>query len=380
MKRNSDQRRWSANTKLFVSGLLVALLVFLLTRFGVVLAPLVLASMLAYVLSPVVGRIEDVLNIKRGLATLIVYILLIGLLALIPVLIIPPLVDQLDHLNLDIQDIIRSVDTFLGSELVIGDFTIDVSQMAEQLLIALQGILEPLFGQTLGIAFEVISSAVWGVFIFVIAFYLIKDGSRLWIWLEGAVLPEYQDDFRRLRNEINAIWNAFFRGQLILALAVAFIFIAAGFILGIPFALAMGVLAGLLEFIPSIGHGIWLVIASLLTLFQGSTWIPLPNWIVMIIVIGLHMIFQQVDLNVLIPRIIGRRVHLHPLVVILGIIVGAVFAGVLGVVLAAPTIASARALGRYIYAKLLDLEPFQENQSNGIDDMIPSAAQLDRNL
>jgi predicted PurR-regulated permease PerM len=197
-------------------------------------------------------------------------------------------------------------------------------------------------------------------------------------WL--AVLPEYQDDFRRLRNEINAIWNAFFRGQLILALAVAFIFIAAGFILGIPFALAMGVLAGLLEFIPSIGHGIWLVIASLLTLFQGSTWIPLPNWIVMIIVIGLHMIFQQVDLNVLIPRIIGRRVHLHPLVVILGIIVGAVFAGVLGVVLAAPTIASARALGRYIYAKLLDLEPFQENQSNGIDDMIPSAAQLDRNL
>jgi predicted PurR-regulated permease PerM len=358
-----------------VSGLLIALLIFLLTRFGAVLAPLVLASMLAYVLSPVVGRIEKNLNIKRGLATLIVYILLIGLLALIPILIIPPLVDQFDHLNLDFQEIIRSIDTFLGSELVIGDFTIDVSQMAEQLLTSLQGFLEPLFGQTLGIAFEVISSAVWGVFIFVIAFYLIKDGARLWIWLEGMVVPAYQDDFRRLRNEINTIWNAFFRGQLILALAVAFIFIAAGFILGIPFALAMGVLAGLLEFIPSIGHGIWLVIASLLIFFQGSTWIPLPNWIVMVIVIGLHMLFQQVDLNILIPRIIGRRVHLHPLVVILGIIVGAIFAGVLGVVLAAPTIASARVIGRYIYAKLLDLEPFHEHESNFIDVMIPNDAQ-----
>lgn len=375
MNGNSDQMRWSVNTKLLVSGLLIALLIFLLTRFGAVLAPLVLASMLAYVLSPVVGRIEKNLNIKRGLATLIVYILLIGLLALIPILIIPPLVDQFDHLNLDFQEIIRSIDTFLGSELVIGDFTIDVSQMAEQLLTSLQGFLEPLFGQTLGIAFEVISSAVWGVFIFVIAFYLIKDGARLWIWLEGMVVPAYQDDFRRLRNEINTIWNAFFRGQLILALAVAFIFIAAGFILGIPFALAMGVLAGLLEFIPSIGHGIWLVIASLLIFFQGSTWIPLPNWIVMVIVIGLHMLFQQVDLNILIPRIIGRRVHLHPLVVILGIIVGAIFAGVLGVVLAAPTIASARVIGRYIYAKLLDLEPFHEHESNFIDVMIPNDAQ-----
>jgi predicted PurR-regulated permease PerM len=375
MNGNSDQMRWSVNTKFLVSGLLIALLIFLLTRFGAVLAPLVLASMLAYVLSPVVGRIEKNLNIKRGLATLIVYILLIGLLALIPILIIPPLVDQFDHLNLDFQEIIRSIDTFLGSELVIGDFTIDVSQMAEQLLTSLQGFLEPLFGQTLGIAFEVISSAVWGVFIFVIAFYLIKDGARLWIWLEGMVVPAYQDDFRRLRNEINTIWNAFFRGQLILALAVAFIFIAAGFILGIPFALAMGVLAGLLEFIPSIGHGIWLVIASLLIFFQGSTWIPLPNWIVMVIVIGLHMLFQQVDLNILIPRIIGRRVHLHPLVVILGIIVGAIFAGVLGVVLAAPTIASARVIGRYIYAKLLDLEPFHEHESNFIDVMIPNDAQ-----
>jgi len=120
----------------------------------------------------------------------------------------------------------------------------------------------------------------------------------------------------------------------------------------------MGVLAGLLEFLPSLGHGIWLAIAALLTLFRGSTWLPLPNWIVALIVIGLHSVFQQVDLNILIPTIIGRRVRLHPLFVILGIVAGATLAGVLGIFLAAPTIASMRLLGRYLQARLFDLEPF----------------------
>jgi predicted PurR-regulated permease PerM len=83
-----------------------------------------------------------------------------------------------------------------------------------------------------------------------------------------------------------------------------------------------------------------------------------PNWVFMLIVLGLHIVYTQFDLNYLIPLIIGRRVHLPPLVVILGIVVGASVAGVLGVVLAAPTIASLRVLFRYIYARLVDIDPF----------------------
>jgi hypothetical protein len=63
-------------------------------------------------------------------------------------------------------------------------------------------------------------------------------------------------------------------------------------------------------------------------------------------------------LNYLIPRIIGRQVHLPPVVVILGIVAGAAMAGVLGIALAAPTISSSRVIGRYIYANLFDLDPF----------------------
>jgi predicted PurR-regulated permease PerM len=125
----------------------------------------------------------------------------------------------------------------------------------------------------------------------------------------------------------------------------------------------MGILAGLLEFLPSVGHAIWLIIASILALFVGSTWLPLPNWVFMLIIIGLHAAFTQFDLNYLIPRIIGRRVHLHPMVVILGIVVGALTAGILGILLAAPTIASAGVVGRYIYANIFNLDPFPSKDS-----------------
>ena len=70
-----------------------------------------------------------------------------------------------------------------------------------------------------------------------------------------------------------------------------------GLVLGLPFALLMGILAGLLEFFPSIGHGIWLVIASLLALILGSTWIPVQNWVFLIIVLSFHLVFTQFDLN-----------------------------------------------------------------------------------
>jgi predicted PurR-regulated permease PerM len=99
-----------------------------------------------------------------------------------------------------------------------------------------------------------------------------------------------------------------------------------------------------------------LIIASLLAFFLGSTWIPIPHWAFMLIVIGLHLFFEQFDLNYLIPRVVGRRVHLPPLVVILGIVTGAILAGILGIPLAAPTIASMRVIGRYIFANLFDME------------------------
>jgi predicted PurR-regulated permease PerM len=348
---------WPASTKLVIVLLLLGLGIFLTYRFRAVIIPFILAVILAYILLPMANWIERRLRVRRGLAILLAYLVLLVCLTAIPMLLIPPLAAQATELNLDIQRIWAEIETLLGNRYTIAGQTIDAQAALRQVSGSIRGLLEPIFAQSVHFAIEFVTSLVWVIFILVISFYLVKDVGALQRWIEELVHPAYREDFVRLRSEINQIWSAFFRGQLMLALIVATIFTLVGFAIGLPFALAMGVLAGLLEFMPSLGHGIWLTIAALLSLFLGSTWIPLPNWIFTLIVIGLHLFFQQFDLNYLIPRVIGRRLHLPPLVVILGIVGGALLAGVLGVVLAAPTVASARVVGRYLYMNLLDLQP-----------------------
>jgi len=353
--------RWSSRTKLTIVIAMVALCVYLLYRFSEVLAPMALALILAYVLSPAVGLVQARFKMKRTPATIVIYLLVIAAVIGLLVAIIPPLAAQFTGLNVDIQRFSQSVETALDRSFLIAGQVVEVGVLYRQLIGSFQGVLEPLFGQTLGLAIDVLSSFVWIIFIFIVSFYLVKDGKSLRDWLENIVPPEYRLDYVTLREEISQIWAAFFRGQLVLALVVMLMFTVIGFVLGLPFALAMAVFAGLMEFLPSVGHAIWLFVASVLAFFLGSTWLPLPNWAYMLLVIGLHLVFEQFDLNYLIPRIIGRRVHLPPLVVILGIVSGAVLAGVLGILLAAPTIASARVVARYVYANLFDMEPFPES-------------------
>ena len=355
---SNSRPHWSSQTKIVVSILVLTFLIFLIYRFREILPPTIIAIILAYVLSPLVTRIQNRWRLHRALAILASYLILILVVTVFLVLFIPLLVDQFDSLNLDLLQLLQQAELFLGQQFVVLGNTIDGKALVDQITISFQTLAEPFLGQTLGFLIEIITSIVWLVYIFVISFYLILDNDSIRHWLEGLPPPEYRQDYIRLRDEINLIWNSFFRGQIVLASVVAGMFTIAGFILGLPFALAMGIFAGLMEFLPSIGHAIWLFVASVLAFFIGSTWLPIPNWIFMLIIIGLHLVFEQFDLNYLIPRIIGRRVQLPPLVVILGIAAGALLAGVIGILLAAPTIASARVIGRYIYANIFDQDPF----------------------
>ncbi|MEN8171442.1 MAG: AI-2E family transporter [Chloroflexota bacterium] len=353
-----SRRPWLPRTKLTVSLLLLGLFIYLLSRFSEVIPPIILAGILAYAINPVVNKLDQRFSWPRLIFVTVIYIVLVALLIAIPAVFIPPLAKQIAGINLDIQQFLQQGETVLGQQYSIAGFTIDSTEIVQQAIAVIQELLQPLFGHTLGFAVDVITSLVWVIFILVVSFYLVKDSASLETWVAQLPPPAYQDDFRRLRVEITRIWGDFFRGQLILGSGVALSFTLLGLILGMPFALAMGVLAGLLEFLPSIGHGIWLVVAVIVSLVAGSTWMAVPNWVFALIIVVLHLFYQQFDLNYLIPRIIGRKVHLPPLVIILGIVAGAAFAGVLGILLAAPTIASSRVLGRYIFANLTDTDPF----------------------
>lgn len=350
-----ERPRWPYATKLTISLLLLAFFIYLLTRFREILLPIIIAIIFAYILNPIVNFLDKRFHFPRVLAILVTYLVVLAIIVLLPIVIIPRLGAYLGPLQLDPQQIISSIENVLAQQYVIAGITIHPSAFIDQVIVALQGLLQPVVGQTVNLVKNVITSIIWVILILLVSFYLLKDGSRLENWFTTHLPPTFQPDYKWMRHEINQIWAAFFRGQLLLSLIVAILFIVVGLILGLPLAIGMGILAGILEFLPSIGHGIWLVTASLLALFLGSSWIPLPNWAFMLIVIGFHLVFEQFDLNYLIPRIVGSRVHLPPLVVILGIVTGAILAGVLGIPLAAPTIASLRVIGRYIFANLFDM-------------------------
>jgi predicted PurR-regulated permease PerM len=298
--------------------------------------------------------LETRLRLGRGRATALVYLILLAVLIATLALLIPIVVEQLDNLNVDVTTLVDEAEALLGRQVVVAGIRLDLGEVLTQVGQVLSGLLQPVFGRTLGIAVDVLSSVLWAVFIFVVSFYLVRDRSRLAESFDSLWPPAGRSEGAALRQEIDGVWRAYFVGQLALAVVVTLIFAAVGLIVGLPFPLAMAVLAGLLEFVPSVGHGIWMVVAALLMLIHGSTWLPLPPWAAAALIVAIHLVFQQVDLNVLIPRLVGRRVRLHPAVVIVGVFAGAIAAGVLGVVLAAPVIATARVAGRFLRAHLVD--------------------------
>ncbi len=355
---STNRPRWTYEIKIVVSLILFAFFIYLFFQFRSVIPPFIIAIILAYILSPLVGFLQTRLHISRVIATAFSYLILLAVFVIIPFVLVPLAANQVASLNLSLQTFLERVEDFLANQqYTIAGQVIDISTLFKQAIGSLQGMMQPIIGQSVDLVVHVVSSVVWVIFILVVSFHLIKESEKLNRWLEGLVPPSYRQDYIGLRLEINEVWSAFFRGQIVLSILVAILFTGIGLILGLPFALGLGILAGLLEFLPSLGHGIWLTIAALVALFSGSTWLPVPNWVFALILVGLHLFFQQFDINYLIPRIIGRSVNLPPLVVILGIVSGAILAGILGIVLAAPTIASARVLGRYIYANIFDLEP-----------------------
>lgn len=137
-------------------------------------------------------------------------------------------------------------------------------------------------------------------------------------------------------------------------------------ILGIPGAFALGIIAGMLEIIPNIGPILSAIPALIVALLQGSDLYDINNFFFALIVIGFYILIQALENYAIVPRVLGGAVELHPLIVLTGVLIGATTWGILGALLAAPTIASCREIIIYLYNKILDQDPFPpEVEDNG---------------
>jgi len=356
---------WQPTTRLAVGMLLLVLAAIFLRSVRQLLVPVTLALLTAYVLHPPVTRLSKRLRLPRGASIVLVYLVLGLVLAAITAGLglavsqqVAGLVEDLRQISTEIPSLLQELETLSFN---IGPWTVDLQSVnLDPILSSLTSAVQPLLTQTGAMVASVAGATAEAVgvlvVILVLGYYMLIDFGTLDETFVGMAPHAYQSDIRRLLDETGLVWNAFFRGQLLLGLVVGGVVAVVLTILGVRFSLVLGLIAGVLEFVPIFGPAIAGLIAVLVALFQGSNWWGVSAVGFAAIVLAVFVLIQQVENNVLVPRIIGHSLNLHPILVLLGALVGGLLAGVLGLLLAAPTVATARLWLGYVYRKVVGLE------------------------
>jgi predicted PurR-regulated permease PerM len=316
------------------------------------LTPFIVGLVLAYLLDMPVERMSRV-GLPRWLALLIVYAIVVFAVVEAVVLTLKPLADEFStfirefptftaqvsdmYAHLDLSPTLRqSVDTWL-SELGTGIAGLDPTAFL------------PVVSGIAGI----VASIVGYVLIPVWVFYLIKDRPALTAAAERSMPAAWWPDVRAVSDLVLRVFGQWLRGQLFLGLTVGVATFAGLILLSATvdpifgrFAVLLSVVAGVLELLPIIGPIIAAVPAVLLALTAGLD--------VAVAAVIMYTVIQQLENNLLVPKIQGDAVELHPSAVMLALVVGGAIAGLLGAILALPITAAARDVFRYLFHRLDD--------------------------
>ena len=185
-------------------------------------------------------------------------------------------------------------------------------------------------------------------------FYVLQDESHVKQGLMQALHPELRPDVRSLATLIDDVLSAYVRGQLLLCLFVGALATVGLLIIGVPFAPVLGLIAGIFEILPNIGPYLGAIPAILIALATdpiSAIWVALAFFAI-----------QMIENLILVPRISGKSVQLHPALVMLVLVVGGQLAGIWGMLIAVPVAAVIRDVFLYLYLRLLD-EPLSPEQA-----------------
>ena len=199
---------------------------------------------------------------------------------------------------------------------------------------------------------------------FFVSLYMTMDAPRIQNYFHSLFPTSYRSELADLLRRIGLVWQSFLRGQLILGIVVGVATGVALSLVGMPGAIIFGILAGLLEVVPNLGPILSMIPAVITALIQGSNVLGpmgIDNVGFALITVGIYFLIQQLENNILVPRIIGDSINLHPIIVICAVVVGLSVGGILGALLAPPIVATFRVIGSYVHAKLLDYQPFVGN-------------------
>lgn len=331
---------------------------YLLNLLSPVLTPFIAAALLAYVADPLADRLENS-GIPRAIAVLLVFVITLIFLAAIILLIVPLVRAQTGALLAALPRYIEFVEQNWLPFLSDAFPTADGEDVGLASFIERYGSTAGDFGakvlSTLGRSSGALIAALVSLFLVpVLTFYMLRDWDVIMARVSRILPASNRPMILALARESDDVLSAFLRGQLLVMLGLATVYTGGLMAIGLPYALAIGVLSGVVSFVPYLGFVLGIVIAGITALNE-------PNALWMLAgVLVVFSVGQLIEGSVLTPKLVGDRIGLHPVIVIFAVMAFGQLFGFFGILLALPAAAVLSVIVRYFYAEYLRSHPEPE--------------------
>ena len=357
---------WSSTTKAAIGLSVLAVLGWLLLRFSDVVGVLVVAVLLAYLLYPLADRLRQWTHISWRLAATAVFlvsvILMMGLITLGGLAIVDQsqsLIGFLTGTLSNLPDLVSRLPSFNYGTIHFPPSNLtDLNLIGQELL----GMLQPLLTRTTSLLTAVASGAAsvvgWIFFAMIVAYFILSESGGIPGRMISVRIPWYGEDLKKFGFYLSGIWNAFLRGQLTIILITVMVYIVLLSVLGVRYAIGLALLAGMARFVPYVGAFIAWSSYGLVAFFQGPNFFHLPPIGFVILVVGVAWLTDLIMDNLVSTRLMGNALKVHPAAVMVSAIIGVNLFGLIGVMLAAPVVATLKLVFEYIINKLLDRDPW----------------------
>lgn len=319
-----------------------------------ILNPFILAILFAYLLNPLVNFVQNKKIFSRLFSVIIVYILLFSLMIIIGWSIIPALVVEMRKLIIELPNYTKQLQNiiFQFKESNLSRLPDAFSNIFDSNIIKIQEVVINSFTKIIEVIASFFSKIVNIVMIPVLTFYFLKDKDFFKAKLIYLIPKRWKSKILEVAKDSDRVIGRFLRGRIILCIYVG-IFTALGLnILKINYAIVIGLVAGIFDIIPYFGPVIGAIPAIIIAFLQEP--------IKVIYVIVWLFIVQQIEGDIIAPKVIGSSVGLHPVTIILALLAGGTFFGIVGMILAVPFVAIIKVIGEHTIDYIASMDHYVE--------------------